>query len=232
MDRTFAKQVPESRVLLIAWASAILLVSISAAFDWVGGASFDDRWVVRMAFCASVPLIMMDRLMLLSSPRAFEILGNRFRLYAFSTYFSLFACGMILLQWPASVDEVATHITVFFIVAAAFGAFMSGQYHPTDPDLADQYFDIDRLVSGNLTDRNGYTWWTLFGVIFVLASAWMIGSFEESEFLLMMWVPLFLASNTAIPAKRPFEPNKINLTIWAGRLISIFALIWGVFVYL
>ncbi|ART99399.1 hypothetical protein [Yoonia vestfoldensis] len=232
MDRTFAKQVPESRVLLIAWASAILLVTISAAFDWTEGGALDGRWVVQAAFCASVPLIMMDRLMLLSSPRAFEILGNRFRLYAFSTYFSLFACGMILLQWPASVDEIATHITVFFIVAAAMGAFMSGQYHPTDPDLADQYFDIERLVSGNSTDRNGYTWWTLFGVIAILASAWLFGSSEISGLLLMYWVLIFLASMNPVPAKRPFQFNKIKLTIWVGRLISIFALIWGVFVYL
>lgn len=231
MEQTFAKQVPENRVLLIAWATAPLLVAIGAVSHWAEGASFDARWVVRMAFCASVSLIMLDRLTLLSSPRTFEILGKRFRLYAFSTHFSYFACGMILLQWPASVDEIAIHITIWFITAAAFGAFMSGQYQLTDPDLADRYFDLDRLVSGNSTDRNGCTWWTLLGVIAILATAWIFGSSEESGFFLMFWVLLFLASMNPVPAKRPFQPNKINLTTWAGRLIAISALSWGVFVY-
>lgn len=232
LDRAYAKPVPESRVLLIAWATAVLILAAGAVFHWAEGAAFDTRWIVRMAFCASVPLIMLDRLTLLSSPRAFDILGKRFRLYAFSTHFSYFACGMILLQWPASMDEIAIHITIWFITAAAFGAFMSGQYHPTDPDLADRYFDLDRLVSGNSVERTFYTWWTLFGIIAILASASIFGSSEESEFFLMFWVPLFLASMSAVPAKRPFQPDKINLTTWAGRLISIFALIWGYFVYL
>jgi len=232
MDRTFAKQVPENRVLLRAWATAPLLVAIGAVSHWAEGAAFDARWVVRMAFCASVPLIMLDRLTLLSSPSTFEILGNRFSLYAFSTHFSYFACVMILCQWPASVDEIAIHITIWLIIAAGFGAFMSGQYQLTDPDLADRYFDLDRLVSGNSTDRNCYTWLTLLGVIVILANAWIFfWSSEESGFFLMFWVLLFLASMNPVPGKRPFQPNKINLTTWAGRLIAISALSWGVFVY-
>lgn len=231
MDRTFATQVPENRVLLIAWATAPLLVAIGAVCHWAEGAAFDALWVVRMALCASVPLIMLDRLTLLSSPRAFEVLGKRFRLYAFTTHFSYFACGMILLQWPPSMDEIAIHITIWFITAAAFGALMSGQFHPTDPDLADRYFEIDRLVSGNWTERNGYAWLTLVGAIAILAQTTFFGSSEASAVLLMFWVLLFLASMNPAPAKRPFQPNKITFTTWAGRLIAVSALIWGVVGY-
>lgn len=211
------------------WLTSFFLVAAGSASEAGYGGSFDHNWVLRMLLLAAIPLVMVDRLAILKSKRAREILGARFWIYATNAFGAYWATLMVFIAWP-SLTNLQLGITIWIFAGGALGFFEASRHKIQTPDLADQYLDLEKFQTGNWFIRTSYLWWVPFAAILLLGMIWTSSNSEGtdifSERYLLVHMFIMFAFVGGIPDRKPILNSKIYWTRAVGAtlfLIAVFA---------
>lgn len=215
------------RWFALIWATPVLFAALSAGIHLFNGGAFDAGWMGRTALLMSVPLLMADRMAMLSSARVRQITGRQFRHFAATTYATFWGVMMILLALDSADDQIAVQATVWVLIAPLFGAFMSRMSSTTTlrtPDLADRHLDLDKLAEGNWLQRTSHRWWAPVAAALWLALIWADRAADDLTYTLF-WLVVLLAALPALPVRPPWRRNPFLLFRLAGVVLAVGA-VW------
>lgn len=222
-----ARPIRPRRWFATVWAMPVLLAALSAGMHYLEGGAFDAAWTGRTLLLAAVPLLMADRLAMLSSARVRQITGRQFRHFAATTYATFWGVMMILLALDSADDQIAVQATVWVLIAPLFGAFMSRMSSTTTlrtPDLADRHLDLDKLTEGNWLQRTSHRWWAPVAAALWPALIWADRAVDDLTYILF-WLVLLLAALPALPVRPPWRRNPFLLFRLAGVVLAVGA-VW------
>ena len=220
--------VKKNRVVQTAWAGAAGFGVFSTLFEWLFGGDFDLSWALRTVLVVSVPLLMVDRLVSLSSSKMRQVLGPRFRIYAFVIFASFYWVSVTLFMWPDTSEFVFRTMAVWCVASLAFAAALSVRLQPTEPDLANQYLDLEKMKTGNVIIRTGYLWFPPFAAVLILGMASDIQVTEDgpgiSPEYIMLQMVILLAAIGGLPNKSGQLGSSVSVTRMAGAALGFAAI--------
>lgn len=210
------------------WLAPVLLLAAGSAAEAAYGGYFGHDWVLRMLLLAAVPLVMVDRLAILRSYRAREILGKRFWIYAANAFGAYWSTLMIFVMWP-SLTNFHWGFTIWLVMGAGLGLFEARRHKVQMPDLADQYLDLEKFQTGNWFVRTGYIWWVPSMALLLLAMVWTQntpdGQAIFSERYLIIQVFMLLVFLGFHPDRKPILKSKMYWTRLLGTSLFLIAIL-------
>lgn len=229
-----ARPIRPRRWFAVTWALPLLFAAASAGMHLSSGGAFYAVWMARRMLLMSLPLLMADRMAILNSARARQIMGRQFRYFVATTYATLEGVMVILLTHDSSDDQVAAGANRLGDDSPAHGgdrerAALSTAAVQT-PDLADRHLDLDKLEDGNWVRRTEYLWWTPFAAALWLVLIWTSRAADDPTYIWFSLV-VVLAGAPGRPARPPWRRNTVAVCRLVGFLLMVgaaFVPVWTV----